>query len=142
STQSPLSPQRMLPLRTLRALRSIRCGVVLGQVFWVAPITKKIAHHRGFGRIIVFGPQTFQRATGNPVTVTRTFAITGPLDGYTLRVVNRGVTSAVIALNARAVLNPSISRAVRAKTRRRIRRAIRTGTTKTLTKAKTRDATI
>ncbi|PYR16708.1 MAG: hypothetical protein DMF94_26730 [Acidobacteria bacterium] len=40
------------------------------------------------------------------MTVTRTFAITGPLDGYTLRVVNRGVTSAVIALNGRAVLNP------------------------------------
>src|SRR5947207_1798318 len=71
----------------------------------LGPLAITLVAIAGFSAdLIVFGPQTYQRGTGEPVTVTSTFSITGPLDHYTLRVVNRGVTSAVISLNGRTVL--------------------------------------
>ena len=55
---------------------------------------------------IVFGPQTYTRGTGRPVAVRKTFPVTQPSGKYTLRVTNRGVTSAVVTLNGRVVLDP------------------------------------
>jgi hypothetical protein len=55
---------------------------------------------------LVFGPQTYTRAAGKRVTVKKTFRVGTPSGTYTLRVVNQGVKSAVIALNGRDVLVP------------------------------------
>jgi hypothetical protein len=55
---------------------------------------------------IVFGPQTYTRGSGRPVAVRKTFPVTQPSGNYTLRVTNRGVTSAVITLNGRVILDP------------------------------------
>jgi hypothetical protein len=49
---------------------------------------------------IVFGPHTYQRATGAPVTVQNSFSVQNPSGSYTLRDVNQGVTSAVISPRA------------------------------------------
>src|SRR5712691_2858362 len=46
--------------------------------------------------VVVFGPETFTRATGAPRIVTRTFRVSSPSGSYVLRVANQGVTSAVI----------------------------------------------
>ena len=60
----------------------------------------------GFGTgLSVFGPETYRRGTGTPVAVNQKFRI--PDSGeFTLRVVNHGVTSAVISLNGRTILAP------------------------------------
>jgi hypothetical protein len=56
--------------------------------------------------VLVFGPETYVRGTGEPVTVTKTFPIENSSGTFTLRVHNHGVTSAVIAVNRRRVLSP------------------------------------
>lgn len=56
---------------------------------------------------LAFGPQTYTRGTGDPVTVTNTFSILNPNTQYTLHVQNSGVASAVISLNGVQVLGPS-----------------------------------
>ena len=56
--------------------------------------------------ISVFGPQTYNRGTGKPVAVRKTFRIKSPSGKYTLRVVNHGVTSGVISLNGKTILEP------------------------------------
>jgi hypothetical protein len=53
---------------------------------------------------IVFGPHTYQRATGAPVTGQNSFSIQNPSGSYTFHDVNQGVTSAVISPGARALL--------------------------------------
>src|SRR5580765_5287701 len=57
--------------------------------------------------VIVFGPQVYTRGQGKPAAVTNTFRVTRPSGTYTMRVVNRGVSSAEISLNGRVVLSPS-----------------------------------
>jgi RHS repeat-associated protein len=57
--------------------------------------------------ITVFGPQTYVRATGKPVVEVSTFSIGTPTNPYTLRVANKGVTSAEIRLNGSVVFRPS-----------------------------------
>src|SRR5262249_45130201 len=54
--------------------------------------------------LIVFGPETFQRGTGQPASISRTFRNAGPTDGYTLRVQNHGVTSGTITLNGKRIV--------------------------------------
>src|SRR5438067_5190669 len=56
--------------------------------------------------VVVFGPQTYIRETGPPVTVTRAFHIDSLANPLRLRVTNHGVTSAVISVNGREILGP------------------------------------
>ena len=56
--------------------------------------------------VVVFGPQTYLRGTGEPVTVTKTFRIDSITNPFRLRVTNHGVTSAVISMNGREVFGP------------------------------------
>src|SRR5262245_48620498 len=55
----------------------------------------------------LFGPVTYVRETGQPVTLTNAFRVAGPLSGGTLRVWNYGVSSAVISVNDTEVLHPN-----------------------------------
>lgn len=66
------------------------------------------------GTFTAFGPQTFQRETGPPVTVSKTFTVLNPNTTYTLRINNGGlnadfarVSSAVITLNGVQVVGPN-----------------------------------
>ena len=54
--------------------------------------------------VVVFGPETFQRTTGQPVMVVRTFSVPQPTHQYTLHVTNHGVTSAQVTLNGTDIL--------------------------------------
>jgi hypothetical protein len=56
---------------------------------------------------VVFGPETFRRDTGPPVTATRTFTVTRPERPYVLRVRSDGVASGVIAVNGQPLLGPN-----------------------------------
>jgi len=57
--------------------------------------------------LVVFGPQTYVRDTGEPVSITSPFNIANISGAYTLVVANNGVTSAVISVNGKTVLSPS-----------------------------------
>src|SRR3989442_254055 len=62
-----------------------------------------------------FGPKTYTRGTGDPVTVTDTFSVLNPSTQFTLHVVNGGpsndknelVSSSVITINGVQVLGPN-----------------------------------
>ena len=56
--------------------------------------------------ITVFGPQTY-KGTGRPELVKKKFNVTSAAGTFTLRVVNQGVSSAIVVLNGRIVLWPS-----------------------------------
>src|SRR5687767_1553153 len=56
--------------------------------------------------VIVFGPQTYARDKGKPVAVKKTFNVARPTGTYTLRVVNHGVTAAVVWVNGTKILRP------------------------------------
>src|SRR2546428_12203986 len=56
---------------------------------------------------VVFGPQTYRRDAGPPVTVKKTFRVQNPAPQYTLRVTNHGVTSGEIALNGGRAIKPA-----------------------------------
>ncbi len=66
------------------------------------------------GTFTAFGPQTYQRGTGDPVTVRNSFSVRNPSTQYTIRVRNGGlvdgefekVSSSIIALNGAQVLGP------------------------------------
>ncbi len=55
---------------------------------------------------VVFGPERYTRATGQPVAVTKTFQVANATRTFALRLTNHGVTSAVISVNERSVLAP------------------------------------
>ena len=57
------------------------------------------------GTFTLFGPRTFTRATGAPVTETFTFS--APAAPYVLRVESDGVASAVVTLNGVTVVAPN-----------------------------------
>jgi hypothetical protein len=67
------------------------------------------------GTFTAFGPQTYVRVTGDPVTVTNTFTVLNPNTQYTLRVHNGGlvdaptdlVSSTVITVNGIVVVAPN-----------------------------------
>ena len=54
-----------------------------------------------------FGPQTFRRAEGTPVTVKATFQVLNPSAQYFVRLRTDGVASAVISLNGVTIIDPS-----------------------------------
>ena len=56
--------------------------------------------------LVVFGPQTYTRGVDRPVEVKKTFPVSRPSGQFMLRVVNHGVTSAIITLNGRTILEP------------------------------------
>jgi hypothetical protein len=56
---------------------------------------------------VVFGPQIYQRSTGKPVMVTKTFAVPQPAAKYTLHISNHGVTSGQVTLNGSQILRPA-----------------------------------
>ena len=61
---------------------------------------------------VIFGPETFTRGAGKPVTFTRTFEAPDPSLTYTLRVQNgqdgaRRVSSASLSINGTQILRPS-----------------------------------
>src|SRR5262252_3101924 len=55
----------------------------------------------------VYGPRTFTRTTGKPTPITETFTVRVPGASSTLRVVDGGITSAVVSVNGATVLSPS-----------------------------------
>src|SRR5262245_55018569 len=63
---------------------------------------------------VVFGPQSYTRSTGAPVTVTSNFTVASPANPYVLHLDNGGangefsrVTSATVSLNGVEILKPS-----------------------------------
>src|SRR5215470_9731268 len=57
------------------------------------------------GDAVVLSPQTFVRDSGQPRSVKRQFRVRRVSNGHMVRVINRGVTSAVITLNGRVILD-------------------------------------
>jgi RHS repeat-associated protein len=67
------------------------------------------------GTFIAFGPQSYQRGTGDPVTVTNSFTVLNPSTTYTLRINNGGlvdgefelVSSSVFVSNGVEIVGPN-----------------------------------
>ena len=67
------------------------------------------------GTFVSFGPQSYQRQGGSPVTVTNSFTVLSPSTTYTLQIYNGGLTagkfervsSSVIAINGVQVVGPN-----------------------------------
>ena len=67
------------------------------------------------GTFVSFGPQSYQRQSGSPVTVTNSFTVLNPNTSYTLQIYNGGLTdgefekvgSSVIAINGVQVVGPN-----------------------------------
>ena len=67
------------------------------------------------GTWVAFGPVTYTRASGSPVTVTNTFTLLNPATTYTLKAFNGGlqnnatelVSSSVVTLNGVQVIGPN-----------------------------------
>lgn len=80
----------------------------------LALIAATLAARAGASPAPVFGPQSYTRATGAPVTVTSNFTVTSPSNPYLLHLDNGGshgelsrVSSATVTLNGVDVLKPS-----------------------------------
>lgn len=87
------------PHRLIRPLRRVTSLVA----FYLALSVMRVFS----ADVIVFGPQTYQRETGQPVTVHKTFSVQDTSQPYTLRVRNQGVTSALISVNGQTVMSPA-----------------------------------
>ena len=67
------------------------------------------------GTFVAFGPQSYTRATGDPVTVTKTFVVLNPNTTYTLQINNGGlmdgqfdlVSSSLFTLNGIQIVGPN-----------------------------------
>jgi len=59
------------------------------------------------GSISVFGPQTFVRASGAPVTQTRQFTVPNTSLPFTLHVESDGTASAIVAINGATIFAPT-----------------------------------
>jgi hypothetical protein len=67
------------------------------------------------GNFTAFGPQSYQRQSGTPVTVTNNFTVLNPNTSYTLQIYNGGLTdgefekvsSSVVALNGVQIVGPN-----------------------------------
>ncbi|MGH7831720.1 MAG: hypothetical protein ACREP8_16260, partial [Candidatus Binatia bacterium] len=67
------------------------------------------------GNFVAFGPQSYTRGSGSPVTVTNSFAVLNPNTTYTLKIYNSGLTdgefekvsSSVISLNGVQIAGPN-----------------------------------
>ena len=56
-------------------------------LFYMASITALGYSPNGAAKgITVFGPEKFERLSGKPVTVTKTFTIPGGVSGFTMRI--------------------------------------------------------
>src|SRR5947199_1929359 len=58
------------------------------------------------GTFTAFGPKTYVRDTGAPVTVSDSFSVLNPSTTYTLRVANNGISSGVISINGVQIIGP------------------------------------
>jgi RHS repeat-associated protein len=58
------------------------------------------------GTFTAFGPKTYTRQTGDPVTVSSSFSVLNPNTEYTLHIQNSGVSSAVVSINGIQILRP------------------------------------
>src|SRR5881409_3874606 len=81
----------------------IRSGLAVNRLLKLAPGLKLasmlfvIAAHPAFASTFTaFGPQTYQRRTGAPVTTSQTFSILNPSTKYSLHVTTDRVSSAII----------------------------------------------
>jgi hypothetical protein len=79
----------------------------------LALVAAALAARAGASPAPVFGPQSYTRATGAPVTVTSNFTVTSPSNPYLLHVDNGGshgelarVSSATVTLNGVEILKP------------------------------------
>ena len=67
------------------------------------------------GTFVAFGPESYQRESGSPVTVTNNFTVLNPNTTYTIRINNGGlensefelVSSSIISLNGVQVVGPN-----------------------------------
>ena len=59
------------------------------------------------GDFVVFGPQQYVRNTGQPISVTNTFAALDPTTTFTMRIESTGVSSAIVTLNGVDVFSPN-----------------------------------
>jgi hypothetical protein len=85
-----------------------------GWCAWAVMALVLAALPAGAASTLVFGPQSYTRATGAPVTVTSNLTVTSPVNPYTLHIDNGGahgefsrVSSATVTLDGVAVLKPS-----------------------------------
>src|SRR5947199_1385041 len=58
------------------------------------------------GTFTAFGPKTYVRDTGAPVTLSDSFSVLNPSTTYTLRVTNNGISSGVISINGVQIVGP------------------------------------
>jgi RHS repeat-associated protein len=83
-------------------LRRPRAGVLLLWALILASAATVSA-----GTFTAFGPRTYQRSAGRPVTERATFSVLNPSTQYTLRIHVKGVASAVVSINGVDVVGPS-----------------------------------
>jgi len=83
---------------------------------FIAAVFFSFPPETGFaGTFVSFGPQSYQRQSGSPVTVTNSFTVLNPSTTYTLQIYNGGLTagkfervsSSVIAINGVQVVGPN-----------------------------------
>lgn len=91
--------ERTSALRPLRSRLIVQASLMIVMLFG--------ASLAWAGTFNAFGPQSYVRDTGQPVTVSNTFSILNPNTQYTLHVQNSGVSSAVISVNGNQILGPS-----------------------------------
>src|SRR6266446_1976769 len=59
------------------------------------------------GTFVAFGPVTYVRSTGAPVTVMNTFTVLDPTTTFTLTIANSGISSASVMLNGAQIFGPA-----------------------------------
>jgi hypothetical protein len=101
--QRPRQELRQPSIERLRRITSLFSGS-----FVKSTLTMLLLPCLSFaGTFTAFGPTTYTRTTGAPVTVSKTFSILDPTTQYTLHIQDSGVYNAVISINGRQVLGPS-----------------------------------
>ncbi len=102
-------------LSTVRSARASHASC-LSRVLWAVAIFLICGAASAYaGTFTVFGPQSYTRSTGAPVTVTSNFSVLNPNTQYTLKVFNGGlqdnqtelVSSGFVNVNGVQVIGPS-----------------------------------
>jgi hypothetical protein len=96
---------QIIPHRLLKILRKWRTFALSAVLVPALLIT--VAGSAYAGTFTAFGPKTYVRGTGQPVTVTNTFTVLDPTTAFKLTIANSGISSAVVKLNGAQVFGPS-----------------------------------
>jgi hypothetical protein len=107
--------QRFLWLQNEILLDQYRSSLLTKAPFFAFLILALSASHLSAGTFIAFGPESYTRGSGTPVTVTNSFTVLNPNAEYTLQINNGGlidgelklVSSSIFTLNGVQVVGPS-----------------------------------